>query len=112
MDKHRNNLRIYLIIASIVWFLSLFPALFMALFSPMMFDAPGSESSTWTIAAATAMLTYPVVTVLSIVVAWLLFVRKKHKWSLCISLLPIVWIVINILIWVAIEIFCDGSFSC
>lgn len=112
MEKSRDNLRIYLIIASIVWFLSLFPALFMAMFSPMMFDAPGSENSSWTIAIVAGILSYPVVTVLAVLVSWFLFVKKKHKASLLVSLIPLVWILINILLWIDIEIFCDGSFTC
>lgn len=112
MEKYKDSLRIYLIISSIVWFFSLFPALFMAMFSPMMFDAPGSETSFWTIATATAMLSYPIVTVLSIIFSWVFFAKKKLKTSLIISLIPLVWIGINIILWVCIELFCDGKFTC
>ena len=112
MEKHRDGIRIYLIIISIVWFISLFPALFMAMFSPMIFDAPGSETSSWTIAAASAMLSYPLVAVLGIIFSWVFFVKNKLKTALVFSLLPVVWIGLNISIWVCIELFCDGKFTC
>ena len=102
----------YLIIISIVWFLSLFPALFLAMFSPMMFDAPGATSSAWTIAVASALLSYPVVVVLIIILSWVFFAKQKHKAALILSLVPAVWILINIVLWISIEIFCDGSFTC
>lgn len=112
MEKYKDRLRIYLIISSIVWFFSLFPALFMAMFSPMLFDAPGSESSFWTIAISSAMLSYPLVTILSIIFCWVFFVKKKLKASLVVSLAPLVWIGVNMLLWVCLEIFCDGRFTC
>ena len=112
MEQQRNNLRIYLIIASIVWFITIFPALFMAMFAPMLFDAPGSEDSNWTIAAAGGIVSYPLIAILAILLSWLFFVKKKHRVAFIVSLVPLVWIILNMFIWVAIEVFCDGSFSC
>jgi|GEM_PF-1114421 len=112
MEKYKNNLRIYLIISSIVWFFSLFPAFIMVMFSPMLFDAPGSETSTWTIAVAAGMLSYPFITVLSIIFSWVFFVKKMLKISLVLSLIPLVWIGVNSVLWMCIELFCDGSLTC
>ncbi|HBR54194.1 MAG TPA: hypothetical protein DEA82_08385 [Flavobacteriaceae bacterium] len=102
----------YLIIISIVWFLSLFPALFLAMFSPMMFDAPGASDSTLTIAMVTAIVTYPIAVVLMLILSWVFFAKRKHKAAIASSLIPALWILINIVLWVSIEIFCDGSFTC
>lgn len=112
MKKNNDTLRLYLIIASIVWFLSLFPALVFAMFSPMMFDAPGSESNALTIALVTAIWGYPFVSVISMVLAWILFTKQKNSVSFLLSLLPPLWVILNILLWVGIAVFCDGTFTC
>ena len=78
----------------------------------MMFDAPGSETSTWTVAVGTAMLSYPIVVPISMLLSWVLFAKRKYTGTIFLSLIPPAWILLNMVLWVCIELFCDGRFTC
>lgn len=62
----------------------------MLLMSPMMFDAPGSTENSAVLFAFYSLLAFPVVTVISIALAWIFYSRNKLKLSLIISFLPFI----------------------
>ncbi|MBQ0735659.1 hypothetical protein [Aquimarina celericrescens] len=110
--KKRNNSRIYLIVASIIFGILIFPSLPMVMMSAMMFDSPGSQDSLPTIILVISMVAYPVVTCISIIAAWILFVKKKNYLAIILVSLPILNILIGIAAIIYITVFCDGSFAC
>ena len=59
------------IIASVVWGVSLFIGVFMAMMSVMMFDAPGSQNNPRVIAMFVSVVSFPVLCLVSILATWL-----------------------------------------
>ena len=91
-------MKIIALINNILWVLGLIPTLMMAMMSPMMFDAPGSEKNTilWVLMCATFLL--PVLILVTQIFAWIKFFSGNYTLSLKIALIP--------LIDVAFMIFC------
>lgn len=54
------------------------PYFFAAMFSVMLFDAPGSTSNPWVWLAFLAVCLYPVLLVIATVVAWVLLASGRH----------------------------------
>ncbi len=110
--KKRNNTRIYLIVASIIFGILVLPSLPMIMMSAMMFDSPGSEDSIPTITLVISLIAYPFVTFIGVVTAWILFMRKKHILAILSASLPILNILIGIAAIIYMAVFCDGNFAC
>jgi len=75
----------------------------MIIMSSMMFDAPGSMQNVALLAAFFSLISFPVIVIISLIVAWVLYRSDKLKGSLIVSLLPLVNIIIfisGILLWV------------
>ena len=89
-EKRRGTTRVLLIVATVLYGLSLLPAAVMVLMSPMMFDA-GESPEAWTMFGF--VVGYPVIVLLTLVVAWVLFAKKKYRAALIVSLLPILEVV-------------------
>ncbi|MEL6809804.1 MAG: hypothetical protein AAFP76_00525 [Bacteroidota bacterium] len=111
-DKRRKNARIYLIVSSIVLGLGLLPSLGMAMFSPMMFDSPGSENNWITVAIVICLISFPVFVVLCTPVAWFLFVKKKALPAVGVVSIPYLIGIALITLFVLLEVLCDGRFNC
>ncbi len=111
-SKKRKNTRIFLIVASIVFGMLILPSLPMIMMSAMMFDSPGSTESTTTWVIFWSMVAYPFVTVIAIIIAWILYVKKLHLPAIVFSCLPLLNISIGILAVIYLSIFCDGKFAC
>ncbi len=110
--KTRNNTRLYLIIASVVFGILILPSLPMIMMSAMMFDSPGSEDSIPTITLVISLVAYPFVTCIGIAVAWILFSRKKHIAAIILASLPVISILVGIGAIIYMAVFCDGNFAC
>ncbi len=110
--KKRQNTRIFLIVASILFGILILPSLPMIMMSPMMFDSPGSEDSTSTIILVLSLVAYPVITVFGIVVGWILFAKQKYLFSIVFATLPLLNILIGILSVIYMAVFCNGNFDC
>ncbi len=110
--KKKNTTKTYLIIASIVFGILILPSLPMIMMSAMMFDSPGSEDSIPTITLVISLIAYPFVTSISIIVAWILFVRKIFFGAILSASLPFLNILIGIGAIIYMSIFCDGNFAC
>ncbi len=110
--KRRNNTRIFLIVVSIIFGILILPSLPMIMMSAMMFDSPGSEDSIPTITLVISMIAYPFTTFISLVIAWILFTKKKYVYAIIVSGLPLVNILIGIGAVIYMAIFCNGNFAC
>lgn len=95
-------------ILAVLWGLAIIPVLPYALFSVMIFDAPGSEDSILTNVDFWASFTAPAVLLLACI-GGILAPYKTAKW---IVLLPITNLVAFVLAMVLGEILCDGRFAC
>lgn len=90
------------LVFNILWILALIPAAMMAMMSPMMFDAPGSEKNTflWVLLWATVLL--PVLILVTQVFAWIKFFSGNYPLSFKIGLIPLIdvaFIIILFIVW-------------
>lgn len=111
-DKTNKNTKTYLIVSSVLLTLSLFPAFVMAMFSPMLMDSPGSEENIITLSIMIGVISYPLITILFGILSWIFFKREKRWVSLILMSYPYIHIFFIILLFIALEVFCDGNFRC
>jgi len=88
------------IVASVVWGVLFFGGLLMAMMSPMMFDAPGSESNPRVVAMFASVVSFPILCLVSILATWLTwrFTRDspaaaRRRWTLFVAALPLLSVV-------------------
>ena len=83
-------MKIIALVNNILWVLALIPTVMMAMMSPMMFDAPGSEKNTllWVILCATFLL--PVLILVTQVFSWIKFFGGNYPLALKIGLIPLI----------------------
>jgi hypothetical protein len=84
--RRSRGVLIYLIIATVVFGLSLLPAAMAVIMSPMAFDA-GESRQVWTLVLL--LWAYPVLVILSLLAAWILFAVRAHRTAIAVSLLPL-----------------------
>ncbi|GAB3501635.1 hypothetical protein [Emticicia fontis] len=91
------------LINNVLWVLALIPVVMMAMMSPMMFDAPGSEKNTllWVILWATFLL--PVLILVTQVFAWIKFFAGNYPLSLKIGLIPLIDVVFIFICFVSMS---------
>lgn len=87
-------------------------ALFMLMFSPMMFDAPGATDSIypWLILASLAV--YPLLAIAGLIAAWRAFARDDFAAALRRLLVPLAGAGLVLAAFAALEIVCNGEFAC
>ncbi|MEY3014011.1 MAG: hypothetical protein RIT45_2746 [Pseudomonadota bacterium] len=110
------------ITASVVWTLASMASLLPILFSPMMFDAPGSENNVWLNLSFYSLLSFPVLSVLAVAGSWVVWSKTQHwpaqrasrgRWiQVGVGLLPMISVLLFSLGFLMIEVLCDGSFGC
>lgn len=83
-----------------MWGVLFFAGALMAMMSPMMFDSPGSESNPHVIALFAAVVSFPILCLVSIVATWLTWRftrdaagRWRRRWPLVSAALPVLSIV-------------------
>ncbi len=69
-----------------------------AMFSLMIFDAPGSTENPTAWRIFFAVVGVPVVTLLAIVLSWVAFFLQHYQIALWISLVPVLYVVIALLL--------------
>jgi hypothetical protein len=94
------NMKLIAVIANCLWVLALIPACMMAMMSPMMFDAPGSEKNSflWVLLWATILL--PVLILITQVFAWIKFFGGNYPLSFKIGLIPLIDVAVIIIIFI------------
>lgn len=86
-SKHKGAL-ITLIIATIFFSLAVIPAIYVAMMSVMLFDAPGSEKNPSVLAFFYSIVSFPVMCVVSNV-SWIFYALKLYKAAIIVSLSPL-----------------------
>lgn len=98
----KNKIKIWLIISTSIFGSLTILSLPMILMSPMMFDAPGSTNNKAILAVFYSLISFPIIVLITIIGAWILFRLNKYKTSLLISLIPLISVsifIIGILLW-------------
>lgn len=90
-------LKVWLILATVIYGLLLFPVALMILFSPMMFDAPGSTSNPYIWILLVTILVYPLVAFASMLFAWIMYRKQNVKIAFLFSLIPVIDIAIGLI---------------
>jgi glucan phosphoethanolaminetransferase (alkaline phosphatase superfamily) len=103
---HKKGLRIGLTILSILAAVMSMP---MVMFSPMMFDAPGSENNPVTQLLFYSVLAFPVLCLMGGILPWIFKRHPKSIWLYGLSGLAIGLLILAI---VLLSIKCGGDFAC
>ncbi len=91
-----------LTIASVIlWLICLIPSVSMIMFSPMLFDAPGSEKFFINNALFYLIITFPVLILVSIIGSIITLLMKKNRANIIFSMLPLLSIVLGIFVVIA-----------
>lgn len=101
------------IAANIVFLLGLLPWAVIFLFSVMLFDAPGSESSVLTQGLFLAIAMYPVLVIVGFFASggfWRL--ADPTHWRRHFAFLPLASPLAAVLLFLAIDRFCGGQLAC
>lgn len=101
------------IAANILYLLGLVPWALIFLFSFMLFDAPGSESSPMTLGLFYSIASYPVLVAVGLLgSSRLLRFNGEHHWRRRLVFLPLLSPLFAVLFLVAIEVLCQGHLNC
>lgn len=103
---HKKGLRIGLTILSILGAVMSMP---LVMFSPMMFDAPGSDENPLTQFLFFSVLAFPVLCLMGGILPWKFKHNPKSIWLYALSGLAVGLFVTAI---VLLEAACDGDFNC
>jgi len=103
---HKKGLRIGLTILSILTAVMSMP---MVMFSPMMFDAPGSENNPITQLLFYSVLAFPVLCLMGGILPWIFKRHPKSIWLYGLSGTAIGLFVVAI---VLLSVKCGGDFAC
>ncbi len=91
-----------LLFNTVLFSLAFLPATALAFFSPMVFDAPGSDKDTGIILYFWSILTFPIIVLIALSLSWILYRQGYCWWAANISFLP--WINTTLLV-VAFKVF-------
>lgn len=86
-SRRKRRTKIYLIVMTVLYVLSLIPAALAVMMTPFAFDQ-GPSPEAW--ALVTKILAYPLVVVVSIVGSWIFYKLSLYWVAIAWSLLPIV----------------------
>ncbi|MEO8402837.1 MAG: hypothetical protein ABI597_13780 [Gammaproteobacteria bacterium] len=101
------------IFLNIIFILIGLVSILLALTSPMIFDAPGSEHNRILIVTLISALLLPIACFGSIAYSITMLVKRKNsKKALLVFIIPCVVGAIFIGSMIAIDVFCSGQFSC
>jgi hypothetical protein len=106
VDVLNSNLSWYLM--SALWGVGGLLAIFPAILTPMMFDAPGSTSNPITVGLAVSVAAFPLVCLAGAVLPWLLRHFSFAKW---LFLLPVLDIGVIAAFAIALGYFSNGQFG-
>lgn len=84
----KQKLKIWLILSSVFCSILILVSLPMIMMSPMLFDAPGSTEKTEIYVVIFTLIAFPLVALISTILAWVLHKKNKIKGAFITSLLP------------------------
>jgi hypothetical protein len=103
----------YRIVANIIFLVALLPWAFIFMFSFMLFDTPGSESSALTRGLFYSIAAYPVLVIIGFFGSngfWRL--NEEHRRRGRLAFLPLLSPISATFFLFAIEMFCGGQLAC
>ncbi|WP_417829698.1 hypothetical protein [Thalassospira sp.] len=103
---HKKGLRIGLTILSLLAAVMSAP---LVMFSPMMFDAPGSEENPLTQLLFYSVLAFPVLCLMGGILPWIFRRHRLGIWLYALSGLAVALFVVAISL---LGVICSGNFSC
>lgn len=103
---------VVLVLASALFSLGVLIALGLLMISPMMFDAPGSESSIYPWLIIGSLLLYPVLTLIGLPLAWRAHSRRDRRATRLRLLLPLLGVGLVVGSVALLQIVCAGKFAC
>ena len=108
----QNVAFVWLIVTSVLLAVASFAGTFVAAFSVMMFDAPGSENNRAVTSLFATICAFPMVCGATLVASWILYNTKSYRTACTITvLLPVLNLgAIGIAI-ACLQIFHDGKFA-
>ncbi|HOP64192.1 MAG TPA: hypothetical protein PK358_13935 [Spirochaetota bacterium] len=104
-----KKILVFDILSTVLWVLALFPAFYLFALSAMLFDAPGSESSPFTLMLFYSIASFSPVAVISVIGMWVFYLFKKFRVSVVFALLPFLSILSGITAFILISVVCGGS---
>ncbi len=101
----------FLLIATVLFGSGAVLGLMPALMAPMLFDAPGSTSNPGTILLFWSAFTFPVVCVVAIATAWILYTRKRVRAACWVALIPLLNLICGAGALAWLQLFNEGNLS-
>jgi hypothetical protein len=96
-------------VLSALWVLAALPSGLLALFSGLLYDAPGSESSPLTVALVRTMFTLPLAWLAGAGLPW---VFRRSAFARWLFLLPFLNLAVAGGLVIAIQVVCGGKLAC
>jgi hypothetical protein len=93
-------MKLLAVIVNCVWVLALIPAGIMAMMSPMMFDAPGSDKNSFLWGLLLAMMLLPLLILITQIFAWIKFFAGNYPLSFKIGLIPLIDVAVIIYLFI------------
>jgi hypothetical protein len=84
------------IVANVLASLALLPALYMAMFSPMLFDS-GATQRTWML--FWTVLAIPASLLVTQIVSWVLFAKGSYALALGVTCVPLIFVVLLVVLF-------------
>jgi hypothetical protein len=103
-ENARRKARLTLTLTSLIFGLLLIPGLDAMRISSLAFYTPHSETNPGLIAFAVALISYPVLAIVSIPGSWVLYVLKRYSAAILVSLLPLLSLLAAFLCFLLLEI--------
>ena len=104
-------MKFWVILLDILTLLGIFPAIMMAAFSPMLFDAPNASKSKYTWALFFLFISLPICMIVCNIMSWG-FVWLGEYWvAFKIALVPLLPLALILLAFALIMIFQNGNFA-
>jgi hypothetical protein len=110
-SPRRRPVRTWLIVETILGLPAIAITGFMALMSPMMFDAPGSTENPAVVLLFASMVGLPLSLVVGLLVGWIAIALKRDRAALWFSLLPLLPILAAVVAILWLQAGHDGQFG-
>jgi hypothetical protein len=101
--KLRRSARLTLLLTSVLFGLLMIPGVGAVMISPMVFESPASNENPTLVAFTVALVSYPVLALLSIPGSWVAYARKHYRAAMLISLLPLLSILAAFICFLLLE---------
>jgi hypothetical protein len=93
-------MKIATIIINIIAIIGFIPSVYIALFSPMLFDS-GVTIRTWILFSL--VLSVPISILITQIISWILFFKGNYVWALGMSLTPLIFVILVVIMYMISE---------